>query len=135
MFYWIVMLNILVIQLDASRMVTGTTARCSSNLLNEDVGWPALASCRRAHRLTFFIIKLLMDCHYHQFVIPTCTRTYALSSSFTKQFHIRNMPSCTLCKIFIPTSIVEWNKLNDAMKGSTGLSGFKYHINLSIRRP
>jgi len=42
------------IQLDAARVVTGATARCSTSLLIEDVGWPTSASRRRAHRLTLF---------------------------------------------------------------------------------
>jgi len=42
------------IQLDAARVVTGVTARCSTSLLIEDVSWPTLPSRRWVHRLTLF---------------------------------------------------------------------------------
>ena len=39
------------IQVDAAWVVTGATARCSTNLLIGDVGWLTLASRRRANRI------------------------------------------------------------------------------------
>ncbi len=42
------------VQKSAARIVTGATARCSTDRLMEDVGWPSLSSRRRDHRLTLF---------------------------------------------------------------------------------
>ena len=42
------------LDVDAARVVTGVTARCSTSLLIEDVDWLTLASRRRAHRLILF---------------------------------------------------------------------------------
>ena len=42
------------VQKDAARVVTGATARYSTALLMEDVGWPSLQSRRKQHQLTLF---------------------------------------------------------------------------------
>jgi hypothetical protein len=108
-----------------------------ASLLFKDVGWPTLSSRRHAHRLTLFykIVNGLSPPYLINLLPP---RVHERT-----RYPLRSQDNFTtgLCRLvhyaksFIPDSIVEWNKLNNNIKGSVSVSGFKNNINLSIRRP
>lgn len=115
------------VQKDAARVVTGATARCSTTLLMDDIGWSTLSCRRRNHRLALFyqIVNGLSPPYLGDLIpdrVGDRTR-YALRRS-----NDLTMPMCrttTFFKSFIPNMVREWNGLSLDQKSVSSLALFK----------
>jgi hypothetical protein len=118
------------IKKDAARVVTGATARCNTHSLMIDVGWPSLASRRRVHQLAlFYQIVNGLSPPYLRCLLPqrVSERTrYVLRTSN----HLSTPASRTntFSRSFVPSTVVEWNKLEDHIKNIPTLASFKNRL-------
>ena len=115
------------IQKDAARVVTGATARCSTELLSIDVSWPSLQSRRRYHRLhLFYKIVNGLSPPYLRGLLPVRVADrarYALRTSINY-----TVPMCktnSFARSFLPYSVNEWNRLDPEVRGASNLQLFK----------
>ena len=115
------------IQKDAARVVTGATARCSTELLSNDVSWPSLQSRRRYHRLHLFykIVNGLSPPYLRELLpIRVADRSrYALRTSLN--FTVPICKTTSFARSFLPYTVNEWNRLDPEVRGTTSLQLFK----------
>ncbi len=123
------------LQRDAARIVTGATARCSSNLLMSEVAWPLLANRRHTHRLLlFFQIINGLSPPYLQTLLPQRVHertNYPLRSrnNFTVDvFRLQHFD-----RSFYPYCMREWNKLDLLTRNSASADIFKHNIYKSTK--
>ena len=118
------------IQKDAARVVTGATARCNTHLLTKDVGWPSLASRRRVHQLSlFYQIVNGLSPPYLRCLLPqrVSERTrYALRTS--NDLSIPASRTNMFSRSFVPSTVIEWNSLENHIKTIPTLASFKNHL-------
>ncbi len=123
------------VQKSAARIVTGATARCSTDRLMEDVRWPSLSSRRRDHRLTlFYKIVNGLSRPYLNDLLPDQVGNkarYALRRS--TDYIIPMCRTVSLSRSFYPSTAREWNNMEQEHKNSLSVQAFK--SKLTARQP
>jgi hypothetical protein len=113
----------------AARIVTGGTRRCNINCLMEESGWNTLSERRRSHKLTMFhkIVNGKSPPYLIDLLPPQRGQSrYTLRSSTNYPHILARLRHYS--HSFIPTSITEWNTLNDNIKNVENLHAFKQLI-------
>ena len=115
------------VQLNAARIVTGATARCSTNGLYAETAWQPLAKRREMHRLALYykIVngnapKYLID------LLPSTVQdrtTYNLRNRSQRDTQLTRLNCLTYS--FFPTTTKLWNDLSNEIKARPSISAFK----------
>ena len=116
------------VQLNAARLVTGATARCSSEELYKEVGWETLAKRRQFHRSAMMhkIINGLAP-QYLQELIPSrieARTTYNLRNRKNLQVPVARLQCYS--QSFFPSATRPWNDLTTETKDSVTKGSFKH---------
>ena len=119
--------NIEKLQLEASRVVIGTTRYASKNLLYSETGWLPLSTRRTIHRLTLFYKIINNECPKH---LNTKFEYYNSNRTLHNTRNANNLP-IPLCKTetyrhsLFPSSIRLWNTLEPSIRSANSLGSFK----------
>ena len=122
--------NIEKLQLEASRVVTGTTRYASKNLLYNETGWLPLSTRRTIHRLTLFYKIINNECPKH---LHTKFEYYNSNRTLHNTRNANNLP-IPLCKTetyrhsFFPSSIRLWYTLEPSIRSANSLGSFKSKV-------
>ena len=125
------------IQLEAARIVTGSTKLVSINALYIETGWETLKARRHKHKLIlYYKMKFNIAPQY------LCTLVPPLIGQVT-QHNLRNVTntrtiSCNsqlYYNSFLPSTVRAWNDLPVELRNSESLDIFKNRLNASITKP
>ena len=125
------------VQLEAARIVTGTTKLVSLNKIYTETGWDTLKERRRKHKLIlFYKMNSGLAPDYLSSLVPENVAqlvNYNLrNSNNTRRIQCKTQ---LYAKSFLPSSIQEWNKLPQEIKCSSSLRCFKSNLNLNVIKP
>ena len=125
------------IQLDAARIITGTTKLVSLNKLCSETGWDTLKERRRKHK--HFKKKPqktsgLAPDYLSSFVPDNVGQLVKYTSNLRNSNNTRTLQCNTqlYAKSFLPSSIQDWNQLPQEIKYSPSLCCFKSNLNNNI---
>jgi hypothetical protein len=125
------------VQKEAARLVTGATARCSTERLYREVGWETLALRRRLHRSTMMfkvMIGLAPDSLYQKIPNRVEARTrYQLRNRGDLQVPVTRL--VTYSQSFFPNAVRLWNSFTEALKGCLSVASFKRNYLKATPRP
>jgi hypothetical protein len=125
------------VQTEAARIVTGATARCSTENLYNEVGWEKLSLRRRLHRSTM-MYKIMTG------IAPqTLTSKIPSRIDARTRYHLRNradleVPMARLVSYsqsFFPAAVRLWNEFTEAIKNSPSVASFKHNFLKKYPRP
>ena len=122
------------IQIEAARIVTGTTKLISVNLLYQEIGLEPLTQRRTKHKLHMFY-KMSNDLSpaYLSSPVPSSFGNTAAYSLRDSQNIRPVLPRTQLYyKSFIPSRIREWNELQFECRNSDSLTIFKHQLNKDL---
>jgi hypothetical protein len=125
------------VQTEAARLVTGATARCSTENLYKEVGWEKLALRRRMHR-SIMMFKIMTGLAPQMLTEKIPSRIEART-----RYHLRNrtdleVPMARLVSYsqsFFPAATRLWNDFTDAIKNSPSVASFKHNYLKKHPRP
>jgi hypothetical protein len=117
------------VQTEAARLVTGATARCSTDKLYKEVGWEKLSKRRRLHRSTMMYktmtglapVSLLEKIPNR---VEARTR-YGLRNRGDLQVPFTRLVTYT--QSFFPTAVRLWNDFTDVITHSPSVASFKHN--------
>ena len=119
------------VQIEAARIVTGTTKLISLNLLYIEAGWDSLEKRRKYHKLTLFY-KLINNISpsYLSDLVPQSVNSIS-------HYNLRNADDLESVasrtnqyyNSFLPSVVREWNELTNDVRQSDSLRSFKCNIN------
>ena len=122
------------VQYEAARIVTGAWKCSSMEKLYDDLGWESLSNRRIQRRLTFLFE--VQKNRFPRYLINTIDQQqYNERSRFFNRSLLKIIP-CRLNKYrsyFFPSTIVDWNMLNNDTKNSVSKNVFKKKILNKIR--
>ena len=122
------------VQYEAARIVTGAWKGTSREKIYEDLGWESLSDRRIQRKLTL-IFEIQQD-NFPRYLMSTLeSQQYNEGSRFFNKMLLRTVP-CRLNKYkasFFPSTIIDWNMLDDDTKNSVSKSAFKKKILNKIR--
>jgi hypothetical protein len=125
------------VQMEAARLVTGATARCSTDKLYKEVGWETLALRRRLHRSTMmFKIMTGLAPESLQQKIPNRVEArtrYRLRNRGNLQVPVTRL--VTYSQSFFPNAVRLWNDFSEAITGSLSVASFKHNYLKTTPRP
>ena len=123
------------IQLEAARIVTGTTKLVSIETLYKETGWETLSSRRRQHKLTLYykMTNYLTPAYLSSLLPPLvgAMSRYPLRNS--EQYQTIDAKSQLYYNLFLPSTICEWNTLGDTVQSCPSVSSCKKKM--STRQP
>jgi hypothetical protein len=125
------------VQLNAARVVTGATARCSTQGLYNETCWEPLSERRDFHRLTLFY--KIMHNNAPQYLIDLIPRqvqdrtTYNLRNS--QRLDLPNTRTNLYDSSFFPTTARLWNNLSQDIKNLPSIESFKAHHRRNLPKP
>ena len=119
------------VQVEAARIVTGTTKLISLNLLYIEAGWDSLEKGRKYHKLTLFY-KMINNIFpsYLSDLVPQSVNTIS-HYNLRNAGDLESVASRTnqYYNSFLPSVVREWNDLSNGVRQSDSLRSFKYNIN------
>jgi hypothetical protein len=125
------------VQLEAARLVTGATARCSMENLYREVGWETLALRRRLHRATMMfktMTGLAPESLQHKIPNRVEARTrYRLRNRGDLQVAVTRL--VTYSQSFFPNAVRLWNSFSQAITDSPSVASFKHNYLKETPRP
>ena len=125
------------IQIEAARIVTGTTKLVSIHDLFREVGWEKLHDRREKHKLIKFFNMKNKNCpEYLNIMVPNQiseTTQYSLRNSS----NIQGIPCRTslYSNSFLPSVIRQWNELPNDIKQATSVRSLKSHLDRDHQQP
>ena len=118
------------LQNEAARLVTGLTRSVSLENLYKECGWVPLSTRRQEQKLSFMFkaVNGLTPDYIYELIPPLVSDTsqYALRNS--RNINIPFTRTEISRKSCIPSSVALWNSLEDDIRSSSNLSGFKENI-------
>jgi hypothetical protein len=125
------------VQLEAARVVTGATRRCSTAKLYEEVGWETLSSRRELHRASMmYKIETGKAPTYLQDLIPDpieARTRYNLRNRRDLQVPFARLQ--TYSQSFYPAAVRQWNSLSRKIKDAPSEDAFKARYLREYPRP
>ena len=121
------------IQIEATRIVTGTTKLISVNLLYQEIGWEPLTQRRTKYKLHMFY-KMSNDLSpaYLTSLVPSSFENTVYSLRDSQNIRPVLTRTQLYYKSFIPSSIREWNELPFECRNSDSLTIFKHQLNKNL---
>ena len=125
------------IQVEAARIVTGSTKLVSINALYIETGWETLKARRHKHKLVlYYKMKLKIAPSYLCSLIPP-------QIGQVTQYNLRNTNNIRTisCKSqlyynsFLPSTVRAWNDLPTEIRNSESLNVFNQKLNATIKKP
>lgn len=125
------------IQIEAARIVTGTTKLVSHSLLYSETGWEALSSRRNKHKLTlFYKMSANLSPAYLSSLLPSTTGANV-------QYNLRNAANIQTVHAnsqlyfnsFLPSTIRCWNELPLETRSASSVASFKQTLNSNLIIP
>ena len=125
------------VQTEAARLVTGATARCSTENLYTEAGWEKLSLRRRLHRSTM-MYKIMTGLAPQTLADKIPSRVEART-----RYHLRNRTDLqtpvarlvSYSQSFYPTAVRLWNAFTSAIKDSPSVASFKNNYLKGYPRP
>ena len=114
------------IQIEAARIVTGTTKFASNHSLYEETGWEILETRRKNHTLTlFFKMANGQSPLYLSDLVPTTVKnssnySYAILIMFILSMHV-----LLYYNSFLPSAVRDWNNIPDEYRNVDSVMAFK----------
>ena len=125
------------IQLEAARIVTGTTKLVSLETLHKETGWETLEVRRSKHKLClFYKMSNNISPEYLSSLVPQPienTTRYGLRNASNIRPALARMQ--LYYKYFLPSTIILWNDLSPETRDALTLTSFKYQMNKNIQKP
>jgi len=122
------------VQYEAARIITGAWKGTSRAKLYDDLGWETLSDRRTCRKLT-----LLFEIQREKFPSYLCsivdTQQYNENSRYYNKMLLKNF-TCRSNKYklsFFPSTINDWNKLDDITKKAVSVKSFRKKIFNKIR--
>ena len=117
------------IQNEAARIVTGATRSCSLENLYSECGWQSLARRREIKKICFMYkhANALLP-EYVSSLIPSQNSERALSLRQASDIPVPFARTETFRRSCIPSSIVHWNNLTNALKNAPSLTSLKSNL-------
>jgi hypothetical protein len=127
------------IQLNAARVITGATAKCSSQSLYNETGWQPLSDRREAHRLT--LMYQIMNGKAPQYLgdlVPGLVQDrtgYLLRNRGELDTPLARLN--LYANSFFPSTVTKWNNLDHSVKSLPSVDAFKafHKRSLPVRNP
>ncbi|MEW8247643.1 MAG: reverse transcriptase family protein, partial [Candidatus Thiodiazotropha endolucinida] len=125
------------IQIEAARIVIGSTKLVSISNLYEETGWETLSARRKQHRLTLFykMIYNLTPPYLSSFVPPLVGDISRYNLRNSDQFQTLECKSQLYYNSFLPAVVREWNSLNESCRSSPSVDCFKNKLKQSTNVP
>ena len=115
------------IQIEAARIVTGTTKLVSINSLYEEAGWETLETRRKIHKLTLFF-KMINGLS-PQYLLDLVPATIDSSSNYnlrnSNNIHLVNARTALYYNSFLPSVVRDWNNIPDDRRNVDSVTAFK----------
>ena len=115
------------IQIEAARIVTGTTKFVSINSLYEETGWETLETRRKNHKLTLFF-KMINGLS-PQYLLDLVPATIDSSSNYnlrnSNNIHLVNARTALYYNSFLPSVVRDWNNIPDDRRNVDSVIAFK----------
>jgi hypothetical protein len=125
------------VQKEAAKLVTGATARCTTEELNTEAGWQPLAERRSLHRATMmYKINHGLAPTYLQDLIPNQVQArtrYQLRNSTDLEVPLARLS--TYSNSFFPAATRQWNSLTTETRTSRSAHCFKSNYLKQHPRP
>ncbi|MCG8032214.1 MAG: endonuclease/exonuclease/phosphatase family protein [Candidatus Thiodiazotropha taylori] len=124
------------IQIEAARIVTGSTILVSLNKLYQEVCWDTLQQRRFNHKLTlFYKMSNNLAPTYLSTLVPRPVSTIS-------RYNLRNSDNLQTIRAntnlyynsFLPSTLREWNKLPAEVRQLPTLNSFKYYLSKDRRK-
>lgn len=125
------------IQLEAARIVTGTTKLVSIENLYIETGWETLHSRRRQHKLTLFykMVNNFTPTYLSSLLPPLVGNVSRYNLRNQNNYQTINCKSQLYFNSFLPSSVREWNSLEDSICLSQSVNSFKKCIRVTREIP
>jgi hypothetical protein len=125
------------VQTEAARLVTGATARCSTENLYKEIGWESLSLRRKLHRSTMMfktMTGLAPESLLQKIPNQVAARTrYQLRNRGDIQAPMTRLVSYS--QSFFPNAVRLWNGFTAAIKSSPSVASFKHNYLKMTPRP
>ena len=115
------------IQIEAARIVTGTTKLVSINSLYEETGWETLETRRKNHKLTLFfkMINGLSPQYLSDLVPATIDSSSNYNLRNSNNIHLVNARTALYYNSFLPSVVRDWNNIPDDRRNVDSVIAFK----------
>ena len=130
------LLNWKKIQIEAGRIVSGTTKLVAIDKLYRELGWLKLSERRKLHKL-FFFYKMqngLAPDYLVDLVPPRVGNETPYSLRNADNYQQVHANSRLYFDSFLPSTIREWNNLPADVKSAQTLTSFKYKFERNTRK-
>ena len=127
--------NIEKIQLEAARIVTGTTKLVSFQSLYDETGWETFEVRRKKQKLTLFykMSNGLSPPYLFSLVPPAVNTTSRYHLRNENDFQTINARTTLYYQSFLPSVVREWNSLPENQRNVPTISSFKRCLNQNKR--
>lgn len=124
------------IQLEAARIVSGTTKLVSSASLYMELGWESLSSRRRKHKLVMFykMINGLCPDYLAEMVPERVSQISSYNLRNSDDYLTIRTSSQLYFNSFLPSVVREWNALPQVCRDAISLESFKRSLNIEPTR-
>ena len=115
------------IQIEAARIVTGTTKLVSINSLYKETGWETLETRRKNHKFTLFfkIINDLAPQYLSDLVPATIDSSLIYNLRNSNNIHLVNVRTSLYFNSFLPSAVRDWNNIPDDRRNVESVIAFK----------
>ena len=121
------------IQLEAARIVTGTTKLVSIDNLYSETGWETLKSRRKQHKLIVFykMVNNLTPIYLSSLLPPQVGNISRYNLRNQDKYQTINCKSQLYFNSFLPSSVRDWNLTEDTVRLTQSVNCFKRSIKVT----
>lgn len=121
------------IQLEAARIVTGTTKLVSIDNLYSETGWETLKSRRKQHKLILFykMVNNLTPIYLSSLLPPQVGNISRYNLRNQDKYQTINCKSQLYFNSFLPSSVRDWNLTEDTVRLTQSVNCFKRSIKVT----
>ena len=118
------------LQNEAARLVTGLTRSVSLENLYKECGWVPLSTRQQEQKLSFMFkaVNSLTPDYIYELIPPLVSDTSQYTLRNSRNINIPFTRTEISRKSCIPSSVALWNSLEDDIRSSSNLAGFKENI-------
>ena len=119
------------IQIEATRIATGTTKLVSIASLYNEIGWNSLDTCRKMQKLVLFykMVNHLTPLYLSSLIPPTVNETSQYNLRNANNISTINAQTKQYFNSFLPSTTRDWNILSEEHRNSTSVTSFKHTFN------
>lgn len=119
------------IQIEAARIVTGTTKLISIQSLYEEIKWETLETRRNKHKLVLFykMFNNISPVYLSSLVPPSVSNLTAYNLRNAQNIQTIDSRTSQYYNSFLPSAVREWNNLSLETRNSDSVNSFKRLLN------